>query len=49
MNHLFGSLPGVFSGVSLAALAFASGVAAGAEADVAAELTHPDRPADNSI
>ena len=48
MNDLFRSLLSVFSGFSLAALMFAGGAAFGAEADVAAALAHPDRPAEEA-
>ncbi len=48
MNYLNRCLLSFFSSFSLVALALVSGTAAGAEADVAAALAHPDRPAEDA-
>lgn len=48
MNHLNRFLLSFCSSCSLAALALFSVAAAGAEADVAAALAHPERPADDA-
>ena len=49
MNYSNRYLLNFFSGFSLAALALVSGAAAGADADVAAALAHPDRPAADAV
>ncbi len=48
MNRLFRSLLGALCGFPLVAMALASGTAYGAEADVAAALAHPERPAEDA-